>query len=221
MWYKVYLVKADSNKPTAISKIVYVELINPTNKIVISRTIKIENGGGEGEFYLPKRLNAGEYTVRAYTNFMRNFDESYFFIKKIHIGSTSELLPKLTSSLKSAPKKKLNLSPIELEPSIQFFPEGGYIVNDQRSKIGLKALDIYGNGINISGSIVDNSGSEIFNFNTLKFGLGIFRFTPSKGKSYKASIQYNGKNYNYDLPDALDKGVTMYVVERKNNYQKL
>jgi len=219
MWYKVYLVNADSNRPRAISKIVYVELINPANKIVISRKIKIENGGGEGEFYLPKRLNAGAYTIRAYTNFIRNFDESYFFIKKVHIGSTSTLINKETSSLKSAPKKKLDLSPLGLKPSIQFFPEGGYIVNDQLSKIGLKALDIYGKGIDVSGSIVDNTGIEILNFNTLKFGLGTFRFTPKKGRSYKALIQYQGKNYNYDLPEALNRGVTMHVSERTNNYQ--
>lgn len=219
IWYKVYLVSADSNRPYAISKIVYVELINPVNKIVISRKIKIENGGGEGEIYLPKRLNAGEYTVRAYTNFMRNFDESYFFIKKIHIGSPSELLPNVSSSLKNAPKKKLNQSALDLKPSIQFFPEGGYMVTSQTSKIGLKALDIYGKGIDVSGSIVDNTGNEIVNFNTLKFGLGIFKFTPKKGKSYKALIEYQGKNYNYNLPDALNEGVTMNVIERKNSYQ--
>jgi len=219
MWYKVYLVSADSNRPNAISKIVYVELINPVNKIVISRKIKIENGGGEGEFYLPKRLNAGEYTVRAYTNFMRNFDEAYFFIKKIPIGSTSALITNETSSLKNTPEKKLDLAPVDLKPDLQFFPEGGYMVTSQTSKIGLKAVNIYGKGIDVSGSIVDNTGNEIVNFNTLKFGLGNFKLTPKKGKSYKALIQYKGQNYTYEIQDALDKGITMNVIERKNSYQ--
>lgn len=219
MWFKVYLVSANSNRPDAISKIVHVELINPSNKIVISRMIKIENGGGEGEFYLPKRLYPGEYTLRAYTNFMRNFDESYFFLKRIHIGSSSSLATKKTSLIINTAKKKKKESPATIKPDIQFFPEGGYLVNDQTSQIGIKAIDIYGKSIDISGSILDNDQNEIVTFSTLTFGLGMVRFTPKQDKSYKALVNYKGKNYTYDLPKALAKGVTMRVVNRKDSYQ--
>jgi len=219
MWFKVYLVSADSNRPEAISKIVHVELIDPINKIVISRTIKIENGGGEGEFYLPKRLHPGEYTVRAYTNFMRNFDPSFFFLKRIHIGSLESVSANKTSPVKNTRKEKRKKLPVNLKPDIQFFPEGGYMVNGQTSQLGIKAIDIYGKSIDISGLILEDDRKEIVNFNTVKFGLGMVRFTPKQGKSYKALVHFKGKKYIYDLPEALDKGVTMKVVNRKDSYQ--
>ncbi len=50
LWFKVYVVDGITNSLTAESKIVYVELIDPFNKIVKSRVVHLENGGGAGEF---------------------------------------------------------------------------------------------------------------------------------------------------------------------------
>jgi len=218
MWFKTYLISANTNKPDAKSKIVHVELIDNFNKIINSRTIKIEEGGGEGEFYLPKRLNSGEYTIRAYSNFMRNFDESYFFHKKINIENIKSLAHNQSILVK---KIALNYIPNNIKPDIQFFPEGGYLVNNKTSKVGFKAINSNGKSIVISGSILDSNNNEILTFKTLKFGLGKFELTPKKDVSYKVIISYKNNNYTYDLPQALNKGVTMKVTEQEDKYQVL
>ncbi|MBN4048455.1 hypothetical protein JYU17_00615, partial [Flavobacteriaceae bacterium AH-315-O20] len=79
IWFKTYLVNALTHRTETTSKIVYVELINPKNEIIDTKTIKINESDGASDFKLSTDLVSGEYTVRAYTNFMRNFDHSYFF----------------------------------------------------------------------------------------------------------------------------------------------
>jgi len=219
MWFKAYLVSANTNRPNAKSTIVHVDLIDEKNNILNSRSIKIANGGGEGEFYLPKRLNPGTYKVRAYTNFMRNFDDSYFFVKDIRIKDVKSLVKDASTAPKTNEKKKQKKLPSLSEPDLQFFPEGGYMVVNQTSEIGFKAIGKDGKSVAVSGSILDANNNEILTFSTQKFGLGSFQFTPKKNKSYKASINYNGRTFTYNLPEALKKGVTMKVVERKDSYQ--
>ncbi len=87
IWFKAYLVNADTHRPEAISQIIYVDLINPLNKIIDTKIIKTEDGFGEGDFKLKNDLIEGVYTVRAYTNYMRNFDGGYLFRKKIFVNS--------------------------------------------------------------------------------------------------------------------------------------
>ena len=87
IWFKVYLVDAKTHKLEAPSKVAYVDLIDPTNKIVESKIVKIEEGYGEGDFKLPLDMIRGQYIVRAYTNFMRNFDDTFIFRKKLYINS--------------------------------------------------------------------------------------------------------------------------------------
>ncbi len=219
IWFKVYLVDANTLQPNALSKIVYVDLINPNNEVMETRFIKIDKGGGAGEFRLPNKLISGQYYIRAYTNFMRNFDDNYFFRKKIYISSFN---------LKKNPKEDLSNvdntteisnNKLNAKPDVQFFPEGGYLVNTFSNRLGFKAIGIDRKGIHINGTILDESGKEIVKFKTSKFGLGRVLFTPKKNEKYKAIINYDEQDYYYDLPKALNTGVTMKVEDLNDHYQ--
>lgn len=85
MWFKAYLTDRLHGSPTARSKIVYVEIINPLDIPVVQKRIKIDNGLGPGYIYLPDSLTTGRYTVRAYTNLMKNFLPETCFSKDIFI----------------------------------------------------------------------------------------------------------------------------------------
>jgi len=75
IWFKAYVVAAEQNKPTELSKILYVELMSPEGFVVETRKLKIENGQCHGEFLLKDSLYAGYYEIRAYTANMLNFGE--------------------------------------------------------------------------------------------------------------------------------------------------
>jgi hypothetical protein len=86
MWFKAYLVNAQSNYSTTSSNNLYVELINPTNEISAREIVRIDNGVGVGDFKLEDSIASGHYHLRAYTNWMRNFGSHFVFEKDIWIA---------------------------------------------------------------------------------------------------------------------------------------
>lgn len=219
LWFKVYLVDASTLRPDASSKIVYVDLIDPDNKIIASRIIKINEGCGDGDFKLPADLINGEYIVRAYTRFMQNFDKAWFFRKKIVVRSArSNRIANEDSTQNMIAEGNIDHAMTVQKPDVQFFPEGGYLVDDLLNHVGIKAVGTDGKGVDISGIIADNSGEQVKDFKTTKFGLGMFDFVPRKGKRYKAFITVNGVEYPYDLPVSLSNGVVMQVIAQNDFY---
>jgi hypothetical protein len=87
----------------------YVELIDPDKKIVQTKTILIDGGAGDGSFTLPEAMGTGNYYLRAYTQWMLNYDHEKFFVKSIPVlglyerpavSSASEITEPTASQIK-------------------------------------------------------------------------------------------------------------------------
>jgi len=90
IWLKAY-VTLEEHQLSAISKIVYVDMINSRDSIVQSLRLPVISGTAAGSIVLPQlSFTEGNYHVRAYTNWMRNFDPAYFFTKNITVGSIAD-----------------------------------------------------------------------------------------------------------------------------------
>ena len=85
IWFRAHLTDAASHVPVAVSRYVYVELINPLDSIVARVKIREVDGAYYGYLLIPEEIPEGDYTMRAYTTFMRSQDEHYFFTKPIRI----------------------------------------------------------------------------------------------------------------------------------------
>ena len=85
LWFAVYLIDRKSHKPSASSRITYFELINSENRPVVQKRIYLANGFGPGQITLPDTLSTGTYTIRAYTNRMKNFLPDNCFVRDIRI----------------------------------------------------------------------------------------------------------------------------------------
>jgi len=87
IWLKAYIVNSKTQAPSNISKILYVELIN--EKDSLKKLVKLPVMGGVtwGDFKLTDSLGEGNYRIRAYTNYMRNFGTDFFYDKTIKIGN--------------------------------------------------------------------------------------------------------------------------------------
>ncbi|MFA5244927.1 MAG: TonB-dependent receptor, partial [Pedobacter sp.] len=88
IWFKAYVVQAEKNELSNLSKVLYVELINDKDSIKKSLKIPLNLGLCWGDFNLTDSLREGNYRIRAYTTWMRNFGEEYFFDKTIRIGNS-------------------------------------------------------------------------------------------------------------------------------------
>ena len=85
IWFNLYLIDRQSNKPIGTDRIAYLELLNPENLPIIQKRILLDKGFGPGQFVLPDTLSSGSYTLRAYTSWMKNFLPYNCFMKEIRI----------------------------------------------------------------------------------------------------------------------------------------
>lgn len=88
MWFKTYLTDAVSHRPDTLSNFIYVDLADRRGKIIAARKIKRDSLGFANGIPLPDTLPEGEYTLRAYTGWMLNFEPAFFFRRNINVGNT-------------------------------------------------------------------------------------------------------------------------------------
>lgn len=85
LWFKVYLSDRKTLKPSLSNRIAYFEVLNAWNKPVVQKRVLLQGGSGPGRIILPDTLSSGEYTVRTYTNWMKNFLPCNCFSKEIAV----------------------------------------------------------------------------------------------------------------------------------------
>jgi len=196
IWYKAYTIIGQHHQLSALSGVLYVELYNPADSLVTRQTLLLHSGIGWSDIPLPHNLSQGIYHIQAYTNWMRNFGSKGFYDQKIMVGGVA---PQTFDKQSTA-----------ANPDVQFFPEGGDMLNGVRSRIAFKAIGADGLGVNIKGTIEDNTGNVITNFTTQHLGMGEFAFIPQSGKSYTAKISGAGETaFTVNLPPAKNEGYTL------------
>ncbi len=83
MFFKIYIVKANTQTPSFMSNVVYTEVISPSGTVVQKLNYGVESGYAEGSFDFSEQAPGGVYKIRVYTTWMRNENENTFFVKEI------------------------------------------------------------------------------------------------------------------------------------------
>jgi CarboxypepD_reg-like domain len=78
IWYKAYLNYSGFAATDTTSKVLYVQLFGEDKKTLVSQKIEINDGYAYGQISLPTGMSPGAYTLRAYTQYMQNFDKNMF-----------------------------------------------------------------------------------------------------------------------------------------------
>lgn len=200
VWLKGYLVDGMSHAVDSVSGVLYVELIDPAGrKLLISSQLKAVGGHAPGQIILPETLAAGSYLLRAYTGWMRNFPEEYYFSKLLMVLQPDRALPQPSVS-----------APAALD--VQFLPEGGHLVEGLSSRVAFKAVDQTGRGIAINGFVLNLKNDTISGLNPEHLGMGVFKIKPEPGETYTAYVrQGTGPYTRYPLPAAQPRGYVMNV----------
>ncbi|RYE58558.1 MAG: hypothetical protein EOP48_03275 [Sphingobacteriales bacterium] len=86
VWFKVYLVNALGHKLSSISKVVHIDLLTPNGKSK-HLVLPVSAGMASAQLVLVDSLyQAEDYPLRAYTRWMRNAGENYFFNHTLRVG---------------------------------------------------------------------------------------------------------------------------------------
>ena len=205
IYYKAYVVD-DNLRASDMSRILYVELVNPIGLPVETQKLMVRNGQANGSFLLKDTLNAGFYEVRAYTAWMLNFApgnghgwdylkgvvakdfyaERFQHYLKGNAGIFSRVFPIYEQVEKGAyEQRRIPLLPKTtvdvVEPErdklkIDFYPEGGNMVRDVPTRVAFQARTTEGRTLNIEGTLI-RKGKEIGTFKTDYGGRGMFTVT--------------------------------------------
>ncbi|MEO0331304.1 MAG: hypothetical protein AAF223_06420, partial [Bacteroidota bacterium] len=210
IWFKTYLVDATSHYPQPLSRLAYVELIDPDGEIISRRNLEITESGAAGDFLLSDTLPVGNYTLRAYTNWMRNFDEGYFFQKSLPIGSIdSAALADNIRREEQVVQESFVFQQGQPPVDLQFFPEGGELVNGLASMVAFKATGPDGHGLAVQGRIMDQYQQTVTTFESKQFGMGRLVLKPSADNMYQAEIEVAGVPLTFPLPKVREYGYIM------------
>lgn len=197
LWFKVYCVDGNDHKPLNLSKVVYIEVLDNNQSRIVEAKVAMKNGSGDGSLYIPVSVSNGNYKLRAYTSWMKNFGPDFYFEKPITFVNPLKSPDAVT---------KQNAAAYD----INFFPEGGNLVNGIKSKVAFKAVGQNGKGAGLSGVVVNQKNDTVARFKSLKFGMGSFSFTPEERNFYKAIIQIDGSPLiTKDIPAANSQGYVM------------
>ncbi len=208
IWYKAYLVEGRNHSLRSLSRVLYVSLFNEQGKALLENKLLLTDGTVAGQLALPDSLAGSTVQLVAHTNWMRNQPADFYFRRNLKIWQKSSLAT-------VAPQKTLSNAVADL----QFFPESGNLVAGLSSRVAFKATNAAGLGCAATGTLTDENGEVLLEFQSQHLGMGVFTFMPQPNKQYVAQITINGQAQRYNLPKALPQGYVMSVdnvINKKN-----
>ncbi len=202
IWLKAYLTVGPFHIPSSLSTTIYLELIGSEGELIQQQKLFTPNGFASGQLELSDSVRSGNYLLRAYTNWMRNSGEEYFFHRPLKIWNSQVISE--PSDIPETEFAKENLD-------IRFFPEGGNLVQGILSKVAFKAIGEDGLGKVVKGKILEGE-RVIAEFESNSLGMGVFPLLPEKGKTYLAHLEdLEGSGMELELPPAQESGLVMSV----------
>jgi len=107
---------------------------------------------------------------------------------------------------------KINIPSGKKSFRVNFYPEGGSLIQGLKNRIAFKVVDKYDLPIRIKGVLTNQNGVQIQQVETFHEGMGQFSFVPKPNENYFLSLTSPIKiDSLYALPKALESGYTLSV----------
>ena len=203
--FTAYVFDKKTKKNSQIATNLYVTIEDNNNKVIKKKLLKLENGIVSNVFELDSSFTSGYYVIKAYTNWMRNFNQQDYFAESIRV-------------IDSKKEKYLETNVIQHTIDAQFLPESGHLLNNVNNTVGVIIKDQNGYGIpNATGKVYDKNNLLISEFKVNHLGIGKFLLLAENGNDYNIKIQHQNKDYNFDLIEPVEPvGVVINAVESRN-----
>lgn len=140
IWYTAYVVYGSNLRPTDMSRVLYVELLNESGNVVQRHRLRVQDGRADGNFKLDETCHSGYYEIRAYTRPMLNWGADGVFSRVVPVfvrpeqeGAPSKLeLRSNSSTFRDRPAEAVSLPRgAEAAGGLEwgFYPEGGQLID--------------------------------------------------------------------------------------------
>lgn len=236
MWFKAFVTRnplraGDNIKPTDLSKVLYVELVNPSGDILKTTKWPIDSlGQANGDMKLDTLFGSGFYEVRAYTRCMTNWGVNAIFSRVFPVFSAPKVegdyhdlgikknifanrdpnnRDRSDSLYTAAIDQGLSESNLKKTINVQFFPEGGSLIKGKKSRLALMAIDNNGHPFEGEGFIQNEAGSVLASVKTDSLGRGLCELIPDGTKLTMQIRNIKDKVQYFDLPETKAEGVAL------------
>ncbi|MBT8305161.1 MAG: hypothetical protein KJP09_11875 [Bacteroidia bacterium] len=197
MGFSAYIIDKTLKQLSTVTSNLYCVIYDSENKVVKKKLLKVTNGIAPGEFSIDSLFNTGSYSLKVYTNYMRNFKEQNYYHQSFKVIDVEI-------------DQKVYKESVKIKMDAQFLPEGGHLLADVQNTIGVIVKDSLGFGAPfVNGELLNANNEIISTFKTNQLGIGKFAFTPEKSKAYRTILKINNKEQQFDLPIAEQRGVAM------------
>ena len=209
LFYKAYVVRASSLKPTDISGVLYVELLNAAGQMMERQLVKIDSlGGGSGCIKFDTYMHSGYYEVRAYTRAMLNWGEEAYFSRVIPLFERTKdsfSIDAIDASWKVPQKAKRTFTfDGNSERRVQFYPEGGQRIAGLSQRIAFQVTDGNGMPCDDEVTIYDAEGNLLVSTRPLHEGRGTLLLPPGIQEGYALIGEQRT-----ELPEAQKEGYAL------------
>ena len=221
LWFKAYVTRTDNGHPSDLSKVLYVELLNPMGDVIKTRKYPIDSlGVSHGDIKLDTLLGSGFYEVRAYTRYMTNWGTNAVFSRVLPVfkkpkqeGDYSDLnindglykhrepnnRDKGDSLFLKTINNGIDIRNLMTTISAKFYPEGGDLIADKRCRVVMLVVDDNGRPYESEGFLMNGKGDVLASIETDSLGRGIFEVVPDTG-SFTFQIRNLKKLNRKDIP---------------------
>ncbi len=223
LWYKAYVVRTDSGHYTDLSRVLYVELVDPFGEVVETQKVPLVDGRGSGAFHLKAVMSSGFFELRAYTRYATNFDATGHFSRVLPIferpateGDYSQRVLRYDMTALRRGSTAADSSAVTADkrggeaPVVRFFPEGGRLVGGLSSRVAFDVTLPDSVGLSLTGDLCAADGTPLTSVATNAEGRGLFDVRPD-GDAGQLLLTYRGRRYAYPLPAVDADGAVMHV----------
>ena len=198
LFFKAYLY-SDYNPDLSATNLL-VAMYNGLGKKIVEKRFPVFGGCCYGNIELSDSIDHGLYYFQTITPEQLLRKDSIGYIRQVFIFN-----PKRVPSYLKQPGKA--------EYVVQFFPQGGQLLEGTSNQVLFTATDQYGNPVPLNGKLLDDQQNILTEFESPD-GKGSFFLFPEM-KTYKASILLpgNDKDQLYELPAVISKGAILKIEE--------
>lgn len=205
VYFKISCFNRLTKSRSAISRIAYVSLLDPSNNQILQVKIRIPGSKGTGWFDLPDSLSTGNYNIATCTHWMKNSSPELYSYKKITV----------INPFRNIDRIKVPAGNHEID-TVMFFPESGSVIPGVENIVGFRCLDLNKEPVMIKGTITDSHNNLLCPVSSDNNGTGLFRINPSDGIRYYLKTGYgNNTSRRFELPSPDDSGIGLTVTEDK------
>jgi len=225
IWYKAFVVRSSDFRRSE-STVLYVDLISPNGVLLQQQKVKIVAGQADGCFSLfdtsvslanelrgARPYPSGYYEIRAYTQYMLNFDEEILFSRVLPVYQSPSSEGNYANPVMAPLSNIISQNRPETEKlqdvNVQFYPEGGHLIRGLMCNVAFKATDSNGHGLTGKISFTGDDGLYVCEY-TGHEGVGTFKYTPGRGRT-NAVFTVGDKDYKISIPMAQVSGYSLQV----------